>query len=413
VNTIPVSRHEISFNELSTEILRAKRHVGGLKMWPCLALDPAWFLQISGEVEQLVGRWAPSEFTEPGHPGNWVGVAGRVTQHSLFNLTGDTSDYSSDFNGTPNGKSFVSPEFPGIARLVACFADRLHNFRLNTLFPHAALRPHEEPIVRDNLICLRFHLPVVSNERATIVLDGEQFHFAPGVIYFFNKGCVHAAENRGETPRYHFLWDLWLDQWVCENLFALKSSATPERGLRRIDADQTTQLCTSTPVEINEYVHGTASGSILRAQRQAGGGSFTKSPVNFDPDIVPTDESITLSGDWHPLEHWGGETFRWVSDAGVFSLLALEDGQERIQMEMEPGPGAADLPLQVEVVDPAGCQLLVAPIAGRQVLDLTVPVHAGTVNRFCVRARNGGRRIEADPRVLDFRVFRIARCPDD
>jgi hypothetical protein len=360
-------------------------------------------------VQGLVESRVPSEPSDPRHPGYWVGVVGRVTQHSLLNPTGDTADYRADFNGQTQGKSFADSDCPGIEQLMACFTDRLHNFRINTLFPGAGLKPHEEPIVRDNLVCLRFHLPIFTNPGASLVLDEERFHFEPGIVYFFNKGCVHAVENLGDAPRYHLLWDLWLDEWVFETMFARGGSTTPHAGLHRIEAERLPQLCGSTPVEITEYHHGTASGAILRASRRSATEAFEISPVNFDPDIVPSDESITLSGPWHPLEHWAGDTFRWVSGAGGFTLLALEDGMERIQLELEPGAGVADLPLQLELVDQDGCELLREPIQGRQALEVAVPVHAGANNFFRIVARNGGRKVESDPRALDFRVFRIHR----
>lgn len=405
-----LSGHDLSLESLTTSVLRAKRHEGGLKVWPCLAVDTEWFGQIRDEVSRLVERRVPSDATRADHPSNWAGVVGSATQHSLFNHTGDTSDYGSDFNSQSHNKSFADSDSPAIERLVSCFAGRLHNFRVNTFFSRSGLKPHEEPIVKDSLICLRFHLPVLTNERATLVLDGERFHFEPGIVYFFNKGCVHSAENLGETPRYHFLWDLWLDQWVFDTMFAHDGEATPHPGLRRIETARAGRLCASSPVEITEYMQGTASGSILRAQRRTGSALFEKSPINFDPDIVPTDESISLSGDWHPLEHWAGDTFRWVSHSAAFTILALEDGMEDIQLEVEPGPGVTDLPLQFEVVDHDGCQLLTAPLHGRQTVQLEIPVHRGPANRFSILARNGGRTDPGDSRVLDFRVFRIGRC---
>ena len=404
--------HDVSLESLTAAVLRGKRHQGGLKMWPCLRLDPAWFAEITGEVAHLARDRIPSETARPDHPGNWVGVVGHATQHSLFNVSGDTSDYGADFNSEAAGKSFVGPEYPAMARLVACFAERLHNFRLNTLHPGAALKPHEEPIVRDDLICLRFHLPVQTNAAANIVLDGEQFHFEPGVIYFFNKGCVHSAENQGATPRVHFLWDLWLDQWVFATMFDATRAQTPGAGLERIDPVHASELCHSTPVEVNEYILGTASGAVLRARRDTQTAALTREALNFNPDVVPTDESITLSGEWHPLEHWAGDTFRWVGGNGAFNVLALEDGMQRIQIELEPGPGVAALPMDLQAVDRDGCELVRLTVQGRETLELAVPVHAGPVNRFRLVARNGGRQVATDPRLLDFRVFRIARLED-
>lgn len=132
-------------------------------------------------------------------------------------------------------------------------------------------------------------------------------------------------------------------------------------------------------------------------------------PASFSPDITPSDGSISLSGAWYPLEHWAGDTFRWVSNSGTITLLPVADGTERIEMEVQPGPGIAVLPLQLEVVDETGCQLFQSLPHGREVLTIDVPVRANQKIHLRVLARNGGQSISGDPRVLDFRVFRIDR----
>jgi hypothetical protein len=402
-----------SKQSLTTAVLRAKRHEGGLKMWPCLEVEPSWFREIQAEVARLVERRTSSDSTRQDHPSYWSGLLGRAAQHSLYNSSGDTADYRSDGNGESRQKRFADAESPAVQRLVSCFAERLHNFRVNTYFGHSGVKPHEEPIVRDDQVCLRFHLPIFTNDRAWVMLDGERFHFEAGVVYFFNKGCVHSAENGGDEPRRHFLFDFWLDDWVYENLFAPASEKTPDPGLRRVTPERLARLCSSTPAEFTEYMQGTASGSIVHARRRPETGEFQRKAVNFEPDIVPADESIALSDGWHPLEHWQGDTFRWVSNSAGLTLLALEDGTESIAVELEPGPGVVELPAQMEVVDRDGCQLLTAAVSGRQRFELDVPVHAGPVNRIRVAVRNGGRAVEGDARVLDFRVFKVERAGGD
>jgi hypothetical protein len=137
---------------------------------------------------------------------------------------------------------------------------------------------------------------------------------------------------------------------------------------------------------------------------------FNLTPADeFNTDITSADESISLSGSWHSLEHWGGDTFRWVSNSATITLLALKEGMERLELDVEPGPGTARLPLQFEVVDKVGCQLLTTSLQGRQTVTVDVPVHANQRSQLRILARNGGRAIREDPRILDFRVFRIDR----
>jgi hypothetical protein len=401
--------HDVSIESLSAAILRAKRHEGGLKLWPCLAVDSEWLAEIREETIRLAGRRKPSEVHAPGHPAYWVMPVGRFDQYSLYNASGDTSDTKRAGEGDPGGKSFADSESPEIQALAGCFAERLHMFRLHALFPGANVKSHEEWLVRDDLVCLRFILPLVTNERATMVVDEERFHLEPGIVYYFNKGCVHTAENCGDAPRYHFVWDMWLDQWVFDTVFARGGAATPHPKLRRIGAAEAAGLCASSAAEVTEYYQGTSSGSILHATRQADSKSFAKSALNFDPDIAPSDESIVLSGEWQPLEHWGGDTYRWVSRDGEFTLLGVEDGTEPLEIELEPGPGVAELPLRLEVVDETGSPMLKAALERRETLRFGVPVHAGLRRRLRVLALNGGRTVTGETRALDFRIFRIDR----
>ena len=129
--------HDVSIESLSAAILRAKRHEGGLKLWPCLAVDSEWLAEIREETIRLAGRRKPSEVHAPGHPTYWVMPVGRFDQYSLYNASGDTSDTKRAGEGDPGGKSFADSESPEIQALAGCFAERLHMFRLHALFPGA------------------------------------------------------------------------------------------------------------------------------------------------------------------------------------------------------------------------------------------------------------------------------------
>jgi hypothetical protein len=86
--------HAISLADCRREVLSAKRHEGGLKMWPCLRLDPDWFDAIVSDTRGLIARREASLVTRPEHPTNWVRPYGVGTQHSLYNHSGQTEDYS-------------------------------------------------------------------------------------------------------------------------------------------------------------------------------------------------------------------------------------------------------------------------------------------------------------------------------
>ena len=238
------------------QIALAAQHKGGLKLHPCLAVDPEWFGQIQQDIRLLLEAKAPSDVSDKSHPTNWTNPYGNVTQHSLWNESGSTADTTTDHNLKIEGKSFAATEYLSLKRFFAAFQSRALNFRMNGMMPGSGLSPHEENIVHANdQIRVRFHLPIFTNEQAHGMLDGEQFHMRAGYIYYFNNGCVHAASNYGSAARYHLVWDMWLDEWVQEHMFNLSSPASPAEGLRKLTAEEARQLSVSTPWIIDEYVN--------------------------------------------------------------------------------------------------------------------------------------------------------------
>jgi len=235
-------------------IMQAAKHEGGIKMQPCLAMDPAWFSSIQEEVRNLQAARPPSDPGDKSHPTNWTKPYGNVTQHSLFNDSGNTADTATDHNLKIEGKSFVVPECAALNRLFSIFTNRALNFRLNGMLPKAGLSPHEENIIHGEKVRVRFHLPIFTNEQAKVMLDGEKFHLRPGYIYFFNNGSVHSAENGGQESRYHLVWDVFLDDWIDENICNLGSAQTPDPGLRKLTRAEAAALSVSEPWDIDEYV---------------------------------------------------------------------------------------------------------------------------------------------------------------
>jgi hypothetical protein len=191
---------------------------------------------------------------------------GGALQWSLFNQSGNTADAGACYQDRGSNR-FVAPDMPGLSRLFECFASRLINFRLNGILPGSGLSPHEEAILRGEQVFCRFHLPVFTNPRCRILLDNELFEYREGFVYFFNKGCVHGASNDSDHPRYHLVWDLWLDPWVMENVLDLEQSSTPGEGSRKLALAESAELTRGTPVDVSEDITGMPGGEVLVIRR--------------------------------------------------------------------------------------------------------------------------------------------------
>jgi len=240
---------------LQEQIIEATQHRGGLKMQPCLAVDPVWFAAIQTEVRSLLAEKEASNVSAKVHPTNWTNPYGNVTQHSLYNETGKTGDTATDHNLKLEGKVFAAPEYVSLQRFFAAFQSKALNFRLNGLMAKSGLSPHEENIIHGEKLRMRLHLPILTNPQARVMLDGEQLHLRAGVIYYFNNGCVHSADNSGDEPRYHLVWDFFLDEWSEENVFNLNSAASPAEGLRKLSLAEAAELSVSEPWHIEQYIN--------------------------------------------------------------------------------------------------------------------------------------------------------------
>lgn len=182
-------------------------------------LEPAYFDRLRREVLELVASRQGRDL-----PASWQGsdLAGTVAQFSLVNESGDLSDASTDHHSTEHQRFHHAAAYPAIAELVEQLPP-LINLRINVLPPMGGFAPHHEQVSsregRDYSFRARFHLPIQTNPQALVLLEGDLFHFDAGSAYYFNDGCNHSAENRGDEPRIHLLWDLPLTSEAIEVMF--------------------------------------------------------------------------------------------------------------------------------------------------------------------------------------------------
>ena len=217
------------------ELLRGIRdgnyHDGGIRCLQLFRLEGGFANELQTEVERLCQTEQGSNVSDPNHITNWTRPRGAVFQFSLLNASGNYNDFSADHNVTCFGKQFHAAEkYPRLAELIASFPDTL-NFRINVLGAGARLSAHEEhSVIRTAAgsvgIRARFHLPMTTNPRAELMLDGSIYHLALNVIHFVNHGCVHSASNGGNHDRIHLVWDMLLTQSVFDFMFADSVSAT-------------------------------------------------------------------------------------------------------------------------------------------------------------------------------------------
>jgi hypothetical protein len=226
--------------ELFAGIRDGAYHTGGIRCLRLFRLDPEYLIDLLAEVERLCRTERGSNVTDPGHVTNWTRPRGKVIQYSLLNASGNYDDFGADHDRSCFGKRFHGAgAYPAIARLINLLPHTV-NFRINLMGRLSALSAHEEhPIFRTRrgsvALSTRFHLPIVTNPQAEVILDGWVYHLAAGMVYLVNHGCVHSARNGGNQNRIHLVWDMLLTRDAFEAMFERAACAWP---LERVGEDE-------------------------------------------------------------------------------------------------------------------------------------------------------------------------------
>jgi len=116
---------------------------------------------------------------------------------------------------------------------------------------------------------------------------------------------------------------------------------------------------------------------------------------------------LCIWNNWGPLEEWGGRRFRWVNNDAELLLFSPSEKTRSLILELERGPslppGGATVIAYVN-----GAPSDTATITGFHRAMMKLPDVLQKENLVRLRVTAEGKPSENDPRVLNFRVFRIS-----
>ncbi len=129
-------------------------------------------------------------------------------------------------------------------------------------------------------------------------------------------------------------------------------------------------------------------------------------PVLGPGDIATADSGILFGKGWLPVERYTEqEPFRWAGQNAELLLDRPPAPVSGLLVDLEPGPGTGNAPLDLEVIG-EDFQVLAHVTVDRRSrlrLALSAPVPA----RLWFRVHQGGLATERDPRIMNFRAFRM------
>ena len=129
-------------------------------------------------------------------------------------------------------------------------------------------------------------------------------------------------------------------------------------------------------------------------------------PVLSAGDIASPGSGLLFGKGWLPVERYTAqEPFRWAGEDAELLLDQPGEPASALLMDLEPGPGTGNAPLDLEVIG-ENYQVLARVTVDRR-SRLRLPLPAPIPARLWFHARGGGMPTDRDPRVMNFRAFRI------
>jgi hypothetical protein len=180
--------------------------------------------------------------------------------------------------------------------------------------------------------------------------------------------------------------------------FQISAPAPPTAGNRRV---------TLSFSPLQELPNG--DGRLVGARLQFLG--FEPASNVTAPLDITRGPGIELGSGWGVMETFKGETFRWVENDARIRLTGSASTKASLSMIVEPGPGVSAKPFPLKVYDESGKQVAVVQVTRRGAVKVTVPLEAGRLNEFRLHVDGGGKPAKNDPRIMNFRLFRLEIAP--
>jgi len=90
-----------------------------------------------------------------------------------------------------------------LAGFIGCYAA---NRAITVVLPGDYVPPHTD--LQPPEWITRIHVPLMTNDKAEFLLDGDWVHMKVGQIYHVDTEKPHAIRNNGNVPRVHFMFDV-------------------------------------------------------------------------------------------------------------------------------------------------------------------------------------------------------------
>jgi hypothetical protein len=104
--------------------------------------------------------------------------------------------------------------FPAVDEVAKRFKCQINRMMFYALLPGGVLHPHRDMTGAVGLNGLRFHIPIITNERVTFQIEGQPVVMRANELWALDTSFLHAVRNDGDEPRIHLILEVQVNDWV-------------------------------------------------------------------------------------------------------------------------------------------------------------------------------------------------------
>jgi len=111
-------------------------------------------------------------------------------------------------------KSPAFERFSDLGRIVEKFKCPIKDMMFYALFPGGDIHPHRDMVGAVGIGGLRFHIPIITNDKVDFKVSGKRVIMNPGELWALDTSFLHKVSNFGSEERVHLVFDVNVNEWV-------------------------------------------------------------------------------------------------------------------------------------------------------------------------------------------------------
>jgi hypothetical protein len=111
----------------------------------------------------------------------------------------------------------ICADLPAFSSLLDSFHCPQGRIRITRLDPGSGIDKHRDighEVANLAFRKVRLHIPIETNSSVYFWVDGEKIKMDTGRLYYVNFSKLHYVMNDGDSPRYHLVMDLGVNDWL-------------------------------------------------------------------------------------------------------------------------------------------------------------------------------------------------------